>query len=104
MDAGGEHERSVGCNVSGVRVSPGGVVRCWTGGGGGHGDPLERDPERVVRDVEQGYVSLDGAARDYGVVITCADEQLNEFTLDAAAAAECRQQRQGRSTVTELVS
>lgn len=38
-------------------------------GGGGYGDPLARDPARVLEDVRQGYVSVAGAARDYGVVI-----------------------------------
>ena len=34
------------------------------------GRPLERDPERVKRDVRDGYVTIEGAARDYGVVVT----------------------------------
>ncbi len=47
----------------------GGVLRFRTGGGGGWGDPLERDPERVLHDVRDEYVSLAGAWRDYGVAI-----------------------------------
>ena len=39
------------------------------GGGGGFWNPLERDPERVLDDVRSGYVSLEAARRDYGVVI-----------------------------------
>lgn len=38
-------------------------------GGGGWGDPLDRDPERVSADVSEGYVSLAAAERDYGVVL-----------------------------------
>lgn len=38
-------------------------------GGGGFSSPTMRDPQRVLEDVRQGYVSLDGAERDYGVVI-----------------------------------
>jgi len=45
------------------------VVGQETAGGGGYGDPLDRDPEAVVRDVEYGYVSCDSALEDYGVVI-----------------------------------
>ena len=41
-----------------------------TPGGSGFGDPFERDPEAVRRDVELGFVSRDGARRDYGVVLT----------------------------------
>ena len=38
-------------------------------GGGGYGDPWTRDPQRVLDDVVNGYVTIEGAARDYGVVI-----------------------------------
>jgi hypothetical protein len=38
-------------------------------GGAGYGDPFERDPQAVLNDVLNGYVSLEGAARDYGVVV-----------------------------------
>jgi N-methylhydantoinase B len=51
------------------RLEPGSIVELLTGGGGGFGDPLEREPERVVVDVRDGYVSIEAAARDYGVVI-----------------------------------
>ena len=39
------------------------------GGGGGVGDPLDRDPAAVEQDVAEGLVTEDGAARDYGVVV-----------------------------------
>jgi N-methylhydantoinase B/oxoprolinase/acetone carboxylase alpha subunit len=41
-----------------------------TPGGGGYGDPTDRDPELVLYDVINGYVSREAALRDYGVVIT----------------------------------
>ncbi|GAA0666138.1 hydantoinase B/oxoprolinase family protein [Streptomyces malaysiensis subsp. malaysiensis] len=41
-----------------------------TAGGGGHGDPFTRDPDRVLQDVLDGKVSASGASRDYGVVVT----------------------------------
>ncbi len=40
-----------------------------TGGGGGYGDPFERDPELVRLDVLGGVVSLQSAADEYGVVL-----------------------------------
>ena len=40
-----------------------------TPGGGGWGDPYEREPERVLRDVRDGVVSVEAARREYGVVI-----------------------------------
>ena len=38
-------------------------------GGGGYGDPRERDPEHVLEDVVDGYVSIESARDDYGVVV-----------------------------------
>jgi N-methylhydantoinase B len=40
----------------------------WCAGGGGIGDPLDRPYDEVVRDVDEGLVSAEGARRDYGVV------------------------------------
>jgi N-methylhydantoinase B len=48
---------------------PGVISRQMTQGGGGWGDPLDRDPERVKVDVRDEYVTIAGAARDYGVVV-----------------------------------
>jgi N-methylhydantoinase B len=58
-----------------------------TAGGGGFWSPLERDPERVVADVRAGYVSIEAAKRDYGVVI---NQTGRRFELDAGATAELR--------------
>ena len=46
------------------------VVRVMTAGGGGFGDPLERDAELVAADVRLGYISRDAASRYYGVALT----------------------------------
>lgn len=51
------------------QVKTGASLRFQTGGGGGWGDALARDPERVKRDVRDEYVTIAGAYRDYGVVI-----------------------------------
>jgi len=50
-------------------VPPNSVATILTAGGGGWGDPLERDPEKVRWDVVEGYVSLKSAMEDYGVII-----------------------------------
>jgi len=54
-------------------------------GGGGYGDPFERDPERVLRDVRDGRVSAERARSDYGVIVDA--ERLG---VDTAATAELR--------------
>jgi N-methylhydantoinase B len=52
-----------------VMVEDGDVVLSFCGGGGGFGDPLERASEEVQVDVENGLVSIEGAQRDYGVIM-----------------------------------
>jgi N-methylhydantoinase B len=65
-------------------VPAGSQVIVRTGGGGGWGDPLERDPERVRWDVVEELISLESAREHYGVVL---DESLE---LDAQATAALR--------------
>jgi N-methylhydantoinase B len=50
-------------------VTPGRRVILELAGGGGFGDPFARDPQAVLRDVLNGFVSLEAAREDYGVVI-----------------------------------
>ena len=48
---------------------PGNVIQFESAGGGGYGDPLQRDPQAVAADVVNGYVSIEKAREDYGIVI-----------------------------------
>jgi N-methylhydantoinase B len=59
-------------------------------GGGGFGDPLERDPEAVLEDVKDDYVSIERAAKDYGVVIEAIDPEICEYEIDHDATEEKR--------------
>jgi N-methylhydantoinase B len=52
-----------------MTVEPGTVISVSSSGGGGWGNPLERDPQRVLTDVQRGFVSREGAENEYGVVI-----------------------------------
>ena len=56
-------------NTDALRLPAGDVLRFVSPGGGGRGDPCTREPKAVLRDVRAGRVSLEGAERDYGVVI-----------------------------------
>jgi N-methylhydantoinase B len=67
--------------VDSLRLSAGDIVRIVTSGGGGYGDPFEREAERVLADVLDGLVSLDAAEADYGVVI-----RQGALNLEATAA------------------
>ncbi len=63
-----------------TQLRPGDVVTMDAAGGGGYGDPLQRELELVKRDVLDGYVSLGGARDHYGVVI---DPDTMEIDMDA---------------------
>ncbi|MFV0409013.1 MAG: hydantoinase B/oxoprolinase family protein [Paracoccus sp. (in: a-proteobacteria)] len=54
-------------------LGPGDVLLVRSAGGGGRGDPAEREVWRVEQDVARGYVSAQAARRDYGVVVGDAD-------------------------------
>jgi len=87
-----EPERFLGAVFSGVEVKSG--DRFWrpSAGGGGFGDPLERDPEAVREDVADGYVTIDRALKDYGVVIREVDADLSQYDIDGAATEVEREQ------------
>ena len=59
-------------------------------GGGGHGDPFERDPERVAADVRDEKISLDYACREHGVVIDPVSLTVDEAATRAARLSERR--------------
>jgi N-methylhydantoinase B len=52
-----------------MAMAKGDLVSIRTGGGGGFGSPFERDPQAVLRDVLDGYVTVEGAKTDYGVTV-----------------------------------
>jgi N-methylhydantoinase B len=86
--------RDLGGLVDGEPVLAGQVVRVTTTGGGGWGDPLERESELVLRDVIEGKVSRAAARDDYGLAIEGDDD----CTLDAAATTRLRAQMKARRT------
>jgi N-methylhydantoinase B len=67
------------------RLEAGEVLVNNTGGGGGYGNPFEREPARVAADVRNGFVSVGAAEREYGVVVDPAT-----FAVDDAATARRR--------------
>ncbi|WP_045047991.1 hydantoinase B/oxoprolinase family protein [Rouxiella chamberiensis] len=56
-------------NIDVIKCGPGDIVRLTGPGAGGYGPARERLPHSVLRDVQCGFVSVEGARRDYGVVI-----------------------------------
>ena len=68
IDPGGPNERVLPGLCDAEPITAGELVRIETTGGGGWGDPLDREVERVELDVLQGKVSAEAAREEYGVV------------------------------------
>jgi len=66
-----------------IKVETGDVLYFNTWGGGGWGDPLKRDAQKVAKDAERGLVTVQGARR-YGVVVT------SDFAVDERATQALR--------------
>jgi N-methylhydantoinase B len=58
-------------------LKPGDVIINDAPGGGGYGDPLNRDTEQVERDVMNGYVTIESARQSYGVDINPQTMKVN---------------------------
>ncbi|AFL51062.1 N-methylhydantoinase B [Sinorhizobium fredii] len=88
--AGSDEEIWLGSVFSDYPVQTGDQFARPTAGGGGFGDPLERDPAKVVEDVIDDYVSIERAALDYGVVIRAIDPDLCQYEVDTEATEALR--------------
>ncbi len=90
LNPGTAEERPLTSKVSGLRLKQGDLVSWELAGGGGYGDPLARDPLRVLADVVNGYVSIAAAEDDYGVAIDPL-----RMTVDDTATRALRSRRAG---------
>lgn len=59
-------------------IPTGTIFKQKAGGGGGYGDPLNRPLEKVLKDVENGFISIEAARKDYGVIIDPATLEVND--------------------------
>ena len=69
LNPGSNREVDLG-NTDILTVDPGDVIKIACGGAAGWGNPWERPAENVLMDVKRGFVSPEGADRDYGVVLS----------------------------------
>jgi N-methylhydantoinase B len=87
VSADGSVERTP--DMAQVVLEPGQWLRGEHGGGGGYGDPRTRDPQLVLEDVLEGYVTVQAACDVYAVALT-GDAEDGTATVDAAATARLR--------------
>ncbi|MCL5957938.1 MAG: hydantoinase B/oxoprolinase family protein [Chloroflexi bacterium] len=74
---------------SGLVIEEGDEVILISPGGGGYGDPLEREPEMVLEDIREGFITIEAAEKEYGVVI----RQSGNLELDPETTAQLRLSR-----------
>ena len=70
-----------------IPIQPGDIVAVGTPGGGGFGNPFERDPDAVLQDVRRGYYTVDQALALFGVVLM---GDLSSIDSDATSSARAR--------------
>jgi N-methylhydantoinase B len=95
LNRGSDEERFLGAIFSNVPLVAGDTFTRPSAGGGGFGDPLERDPAAVREDVADGYVTLERARSDYGVVVREIDADLSEYEVDSEATEAERERIRG---------
>jgi N-methylhydantoinase B len=83
VNPGTANERRIKPIGDGFELKKGDLLRMATNGGGGWGDPFDRDPQRVLRDVLGGFVSLESARRDYGVALDLDARKVDESATRA---------------------
>jgi N-methylhydantoinase B len=90
LKSGSAAKRALTSKVAGLLLKHGDLLSVEFAGGGGCGDPYERDVHRVREDVARGYVSLGAAREDYGVALD------SSLTIDSQATALLRQKKTHR--------
>ena len=82
LNPGTPEERDVLPTSDGLKLKRGDLLRLMTCGGGGWGDPFTRDPMIVQQDVARGFVSVQGALTDYGVVLDPLTLEINKVATE----------------------
>jgi N-methylhydantoinase B len=96
LNKGTDRERNLGMFATNVPLRDGDAIDFISNGGGGFGDPLDREPEVVLEEVIDGFLSLERARDMYGVVIEAVDADLHDYRIDHAATHRRRSELQGR--------
>ena len=76
-------------NLVQLELQPGEFVRGRDAGGGGYGNPYERAPERVLKDVERRWETVERASDIYGVVLTGSLDN-DDLAIDQTATKAAR--------------
>lgn len=92
INPGTPQEKKVIHSHESIPVKAGDIVRITTPGGGGWGDPLERELERVRLDVQRRIVSIESAKDDYGVILKRVANPRRVYEVDESATNQLREE------------
>lgn len=87
-----DRERNLGMFATNVELKQGDTIDFISNGGGGYGNALEREPERVLEEVIDGFLTLEGAREFYGVVVEAVEPDVHEYRVDAEATERLRRE------------
>ena len=82
INKGTDKEFNAGMYATGVHLKAGDHIYYTSSGGGGFGDPLMRDPQLVLNDVMDEWLSIEAAKQYYGVVIEEIDAEACEYRIN----------------------
>ncbi|HEU5188093.1 MAG TPA: hydantoinase B/oxoprolinase family protein [Methylomirabilota bacterium] len=91
LNPGTPDERELPALGDGITLKRGDLLRLETCGGGGWGDPLVREPERVKQDVARGLVTARGALEDYGVALDAVTLEIDKTATDETRRRRTRE-------------
>ena len=87
-----DRERNAGMYATGVELKKGDVIYYSSSGGGGFGNPLERDPQLVLTDVMDEWLTIEAARNYYGVVIEEIDAEACDYRINEDESHVLREQ------------
>jgi N-methylhydantoinase B len=90
VNRGTEAEKALGMYIAGHRLKMGDTVEIHSGGGGGYGDPLDRDPALVLRDVEERTLDVREARETFGVAVEVVDAVGGHYRLNETETVALR--------------
>lgn len=76
--------------IGAAELVPGQTLVSLSAGGGGYGNPLDRDPDLVLEDVTEGWLSVERASAVYGVQLTGDPARWETLAVDAESTVRAR--------------
>lgn len=96
QNMGTPDERDLGMFATNVPLPAGSTIDFISNGGGGFGNPLDREPEVILEEVIDGFMSIEKARDVYGVVIEVVDPDVHDYRIDEGATLALRESMRDR--------